>query len=349
MNQWAYATLTALAVVLTLLLIRRLLSGYLRRLARRTTNRVDDGAAELVQRTHLLVMVAVGAEVATTLWFPDTEHAQITRVFLTLALLYQLGRWVGHLLRRVAEQRTAVALAEARPADATLWEALRRTGQGVLWVLLGVLALDNLGVHVGALLTGLGIGGVAVGLAVQNILGDLFASLSILIDKPFLVGDFLVVDDLSGTVEHIGWKTTRIRAYTGEQVVLANAGLLSRRIRNLQRMTERRVVIPLTVTHACPLDRLDAVPGLARAVIEAQAGATFERAHLVRVGADGLGFEVVYATLDAGMTPHLDVQQTVLIGLLRVLASHGIQLVGRPAGDGGASEEGAAPDPSTSP
>lgn len=330
MNVWAYAAVTALAVTIALLLTRRLLTGYLRRLARHTPNHVDDGAAELVARTHPLVILAAGLRVGASVFFPGGQEDTFTRVFFTLTLLYQFGRWGGHLMRRVAAQRTATALAESRQADATLWEALRRTGQAALWLILGVLALDNLGVHVGALLTGLGIGGVAVGLAVQNILGDLFASLSILLDKPFLVGDFLTVDDVSGTVEHIGLKTTRIRAYTGEQVVLANAGLLSRRIHNLQRMTERRVLLPLTVAHTCPLDRLEAVPGLARAVIEAQAGATLERAHLVRIGADGFGFEVVYAMADPGRAEHLNVQQTVLIGLIRVFESSGIPLVGRP-------------------
>src|SRR3546814_2233093 len=125
-----------------------------------------------------------------------------------------------------------------------------------LWTMLLLLGLDNLGVDVTAMVAGLGVGGIAVALAVQNILGDLFASLSIVIDKPFVIGDFIIVDDCLGSVEHVGLKTTRIRSLGGEQLIFANSDLLKARVRNYKRMQERRIVFKFGILHETPSSKL---------------------------------------------------------------------------------------------
>jgi small-conductance mechanosensitive channel len=180
-----------------------------------------------------------------------------------------------------------------------------------LWSAVVLLALDNLGVDITALVAGLGVGGVAVALAVQNILGDLFASLAIVLDKPFVLRDFIIVGDLLGTVEHIGLKTTRVRALSGEQLIFSNADLLSSRIRNFGRMFERRVVFQIGVTYQTPRGKLEAIPGIIRDAITAQDGTRFDRSHFAAYGDFSLNFESVYYVLSPDYNRYMDIQQAI--------------------------------------
>jgi small-conductance mechanosensitive channel len=170
-------------------------------------------------------------------------------------------------------------------------------GRLVLWTAVLLLVLENLGVDVTALIAGLGVGGIAVALAVQNILGDLFASLSIVLDKPFAVGDFLIIDDFLGSVEHVGLKTTRLRSLSGEQLIFSNADLLGSRIRNYGRMFERRVVFTLGVTYQTPREKLVQIPIIIRKAIEEQEKVRFDRSHFQAYGDFSLNFETVYYVL----------------------------------------------------
>jgi small-conductance mechanosensitive channel len=213
---------------------------------------------------------------------------------------------------------------ESEGARAMTRAMLTFIGRLGLWSLVTLLILDNMGLNVTALVASLGIGGVAVALAAQNILGDLFASLSIALDKPFVLNDFIIVDDLMGTVEHVGLKTTRIRSLSGEQIVLANNDLLKSRIRNYGRMSERRAIFSIGVTYDTPADALEALPGVIRAAIEAQPGVRFDRAHFKGFGVHSLDFEAVYYVLDPGFTTYMDVQQAINLRLVRELHARGI-------------------------
>jgi small-conductance mechanosensitive channel len=201
------------------------------------------------------------------------------------------------------------------PADATTLNALGFVGRILLWSVLLLMALANLGIQIGPLLAGLGVGGIAVALALQNILGDLFASLSIVLDKPFVVGDFVVVGDLAGTVEYVGLKTTRVRSLSGEQLVFSNSDLLSSRIRNYKRMQERRIAFTVGVTYQTARERLAEIPLIAREIIEAQENARFDRAHFKAFGAFSLDFEIVYYVLDPDYNAYMNVQQAINLAL----------------------------------
>ncbi len=194
----------------------------------------------------------------------------------------------------------------------------------VIWVVALLLLLDNLGVNITTLVASLGIGGIAVALALQNILGDLFASLSIAMDKPFLVGDFIVVDDLMGTVRHIGLKTTRIKSLGGEELVFSNNDLLKSRVRNYKRMAERRVVFGFGVTYDTPPETLESLVAAVRRIIEAKDGTRFDRAHFKNFGASNLDFEAVYCILSADYNAFMDAQQRINLALLRHCNEHGI-------------------------
>jgi small-conductance mechanosensitive channel len=172
---------------------------------------------------------------------------------------------------------------------------------------------------------GLGVGGIAVALAAQNILGDLFASLSIVLDRPFVLGDFLIVDDLMGSVEEIGLKTTRVRSLSGEQLVFSNTDLLNSRIRNYGRMFERRVVFQLGVTYQTPREQLQAIPGMVRDAVEAHGDRVrFDRAHFAKYGDFALSFEIVYYVLGPDYNEYMDIQQAINLDIHQRFEDAGI-------------------------
>jgi small-conductance mechanosensitive channel len=180
-------------------------------------------------------------------------------------------------------------------------------------------------VNVTALVTGLGIGGVAIALAVQNVLSDVFAALAIVFDKPFDVGDAIAVDQVQGTVEHIGLKTTRIRSLSGEQIVISNNELLKNRIRNYKRMFERRVVFLLDVTYDTPPDTIGRIPAMVREIVNAQQPVRFDRSHFSGFTESALRVETVYFVLDPDYNRYLDIQQRINLELLRRFAAEGIR------------------------
>ncbi|HEX6158640.1 MAG TPA: mechanosensitive ion channel family protein, partial [Thermoanaerobaculia bacterium] len=195
-----------------------------------------------------------------------------------------------------------------------------------VWLIAATVALANLNVEVTPLIASLGIGGVAVALALQNILGDLFASLSIVIDKPFVPGDFIVIGSESGRVEHIGLKTTRLRSPGGEELIIGNGDLLKARVHNMKRMTERRTLLRFAVAHGTPPETLERIPLLIRAAVEKHERARFDRAHLLTLGGKGLEFEAVWWVTGPEYALAADIQQAVNLDLLRGFAAEGVEL-----------------------
>src|SRR6266516_3339699 len=168
-----------------------------------------------------------------------------------IATIVQVALWASKAIRRWLAHHVA-ARRESDASAATTVSVLGFFVQLGLWSVVMLLALENLGFNITALIAGLGIGGIAVALAAQSILGDLFASIMIALDKPFAMGDFIVLDEMMGTVEYIGLKTTRLRSLSGEQIVISNADLLKSRLRNFQRLSERRVEFNLSVPPDTP-------------------------------------------------------------------------------------------------
>ncbi len=194
----------------------------------------------------------------------------------------------------------------------------------VVWSAISLFILDGLGYNVTTLLAGLGIGGVAVAFALQAVLGDLLASFSIAIDKPFVIGDFITVDLVSGTVEHVGLKSTRVRSVSGEQVVVSNSDLLKSRVRNFQRMTERRQLFTFGVRYETPVDKVALIPGWVREIIESIEKTRFDRAHFKSFGTSSLDFEIVWWMLAAELPLAMDVQQQINLQIMARFAAEGI-------------------------
>lgn len=302
--------------------------GGLKRLARaagRTGNRWDDviGAA-LESSKKLAFLIAAVFLSAGMLDLPD-RVVSIMRSVAVVAVLIQGGLWLSAGLTAWL----AVRREESTQDEASTLMTMSVIGIAVritLWSMILLLALDNMGVDVTALVAGLGVGGIAVALAAQSILGDLFASLSIVLDKPFTLGDFLNVDGFLGSVEEIGLKTTRVRSLSGEQVVFSNTDLLNSRIRNYGRMFQRRVVLSLGVTYQTPRSELESIPGIVREAIE-QHGVKvrFDRSHMAAYGDSAIMFESVYYVLDPNYNIHMDIQQAILLALHEAFEQRGIE------------------------
>ncbi len=316
---WCAAALAALLAFAALLVVRRLL---VKRMGAPASSRPV--LATLFLRTHPLSLLAASVFLAS-LFLKLGPGGETLRRVLSAVALVQSGAWGSVLIHAVLARWS-----EKRGEPGSIPPTLAIAGvlaRIAVWTVVLLLALDNLGVRVTALLAGVGIGGIAVALALQNILGDVFASVSILLDRPFEVGDFLVTGDVLGTVERIGLKTTRIRSLSGEQVVVANADLLASRIRNYKRMSERRVVFSLGITYGTPAELVAEVPGLLRAIVDGAAPGRvrFDRAHFQKFGDFALVYEVVYYVLSADYGAYMDIQEAINLGVYRKFAERKIE------------------------
>lgn len=322
-EDWLLALLALSACLLVFRVVRRIVLSRLTRMLN-TDHIAGQFVIEVLSATRILLAAAVGLYVALQLLtLPPSAEKIANRTFVGLLLL-QAGFWASRSLEFWMRHRFAPTATEADGARTMTRSLLSFLGRAVLWSVVALLILDNMGLNVTTLVASLGIGGVAVALAVQNILGDLFASLSIAIDKPFVINDFIIVDDLMGTVEHVGLKTTRIRSLSGEQIVFSNTDLLKSRIRNYKRMNERRALFTIGVTYDTPPELLEVIPGLIRSAIESQNGVRFERAHFRGFGPSSLDFEAVYYLRDPDFQTYMDVQQAINLQLVRDFAAHKI-------------------------
>jgi small-conductance mechanosensitive channel len=323
-NDWEEISIAvgiALAVLIAIGVARRL--RVVTRIARGTGTKAGDAVVEAMNATRLWLFLPLAAFAgASTLKIP----ARLDHLLENLAMvgvLAQVAVWVNRLLAHWLAQRMAEKRA-TDPESATTVTLIGFIARAVVWTLALLLALDQLGFDVTALVAGLGIGGVAVALALQNILGDLFASAAIVLDKPFVVGDFIVVGELAGTVEKVGLKTTRVKSLSGEQLVFANAQLLGSQIRNYKRMQERRIAFGIGVTYETPLEKLRAIPGWLKAAVESQAGVRFDRAHFKEYADFSLNYEIVYYVLSADYNKYMDAQQAINLAIFEKLSAEGV-------------------------
>jgi small-conductance mechanosensitive channel len=321
---WLVAAGAFAVAFVVLFLLRRLLTRRFAGVASRTTNRFDDLALQLAHRTRIYFLLAVALILGARFIELPARINELLDKAVALIVLLQGARWatgvVAFYVGRHIEQRRGTADA------GTVWAA-RMIGFGAnvaVWAIVLVAVLDNLGFDVTTLVTGLGIGGIAVALAVQNVLGDIFAALAIVLDKPFVVGDFITVDNFSGTVEQIGLKTTRLRSLSGEQIIFANAELLKGRIRNYKRLYERRNVFALDVTSDTPREVVERIPAMLREIVEAQRPIRFDRSHFSAYADSALRFETVYYVLDPDYNRHMDIQQAIFLAVLERFEREGI-------------------------
>jgi small-conductance mechanosensitive channel len=321
---WLTALGIAIGVALALYVTKKVVTHHLRRLAERTETKLDDIAVTALDATRPLVLAIIGLYAGSrVLALPPPVQVFATRAAIVAGLI-QAAIWGNTALRAWLSEYYGNSATD--PARATSAAAVGFIARMVLWIVILLMILDNLGVNITTLVASLGIGGIAVALAVQNILGDLFASLSIVLDKPFVIGDFVIVDKYLGTIEYVGLKTTRIRSLGGEQLVFSNADLLKSRLQNMTRMERRRVVFGISVGFETPTGQLRTIPPMLTELVKSQQPVTFDRAHFSGIGPSSYNFEVVYWVETPDYIRFMDIQQEIYLQLLDRLAAQGIEL-----------------------
>ncbi len=326
-HDWTVAAGSALVAIAAVLVLRSVVVQRLSALAARTETLVDDALVELarsVRRTFVVVIVLCVAG----LWldFSPRVHDLLRAAAIVVAVLQGarsgtrlVSWWLEHYSQRHGD------------LDRTTLTALGIAAKVVVWVTLLLIGAENLGFETKGLLTGLGIGGIALALALQNIFADLFAALSIVLDKPFIVGDTIGVDDFEGAVEHIGLKSTRVTSINGEQVVFANTDLLKSRVRNLSRRQGRRLVFTVSIDPATKSGPLAQVPQIMADVVGAEPRAALRRCHLVGAGVRGFDIETAILIPHPEYNQALDVRQAILLEFYSRLEREDIALA-RPPG-----------------
>jgi small-conductance mechanosensitive channel len=314
--------------VLLLRLFKRLFINRLRALAAKTEGKADDFIIDGIDRFGLPVI-----QFSVIYWclnFLDlsTRAENIIKIATTVVVTYFILRFLSSVILLVLQSH--IRKQEHGEEKMKQLGGLMLVINIVIWVLGIIFVLDNLGQDVNALVAGLGIGGIAIALAAQNILGDLFNYFVIYFDRPFEVGDFIVVDDKSGTVEYLGIKTTRIRSISGEQIIIGNSNLTGSRIHNFKRLINRRIVFTINVDHRTPLEKMKLIPGLLKSIVEQQKPVLFDRAHFANYGDWSLKYEVVYFVLDGDFNTYMDIHQNINFRIKEVFEEKGIFIVSTP-------------------
>jgi small-conductance mechanosensitive channel len=322
---WGLAFAILTSIWLGLVTLRFAMNWALHAVVARTSPpQYLETAEKLLAATWIVLLLPIGLYTAASAIDLPPKLDRVVDAIVVVALMLQVALWINCLfatwIARLIEKRRSID-SEA----VTILGLLGFAARVVVWTFTTLLILHHLNFNITALVAGLGVGGVAIALAVQNILGDLFASLSIVLDKPFVIGDFIVIGDCMGTVEHIGLKTTRLRSLGGELIVFSNADLLKSRIRNYKRMYERRVIFAINVKYKTPETKLNGVPQILREAVEAQKQVRFDRSHFKEFGEYSLIFEIVYYVLNPDFNIYMDIQQAINMFIYKRFAREKIE------------------------
>lgn len=319
--------LIALAVftggVIFIKLVRKGVVRYLRAWTEKSEGKIDDFFVSVLEQ-NLLPIFNLGVFYMAMRFLTLAPGAvKILNIAYGVAITYFIVRILLRLLRHGLENYADKQ--EDPDAKKRELRGISSIIKLVIWLLAVVFLLSNLGYNVTGIVAGLGIGGIAIALAAQAILGDLFSYFVILFDKPFEVGDFITVDDKKGNVEKVGLKTTRIRSLSGELIVVSNTNITSARLHNYKKLERRRISFALTVTYETPVETLERIPGMIKDIISNREQITFDRAHLMAFANSSLNFEVVYFVDNPDYLLHMDQQQSIYLDILKKFEIEGIE------------------------
>jgi small-conductance mechanosensitive channel len=319
---WLLAAAIGVAIFLALMLLRRVAVRRLRVYAASESHPGLRLLARVASRTLITPLLAISLVLGARYLDLSPRIERVTGDVLELLIALQIGLWFAAAVSFYMEEKQA----RSAGTGAITINILNFGLKFLIWTIVLLFALSNLGVNISAALTSLGIAGVAVAFALQNLLGDLLASISIALDQPFAIGDTLTIDTLTGTVEQVGIRSTRLRSVTGEQIVIANSDVVKSRLRNWSRVRERRKIFSFRVAYDTPLAKLATIPAMVRGVIESRERARFERCQLRNLGDYALEFEVAMVSEDPGLLPLAELEQAVNVGILRGLAEQNIEM-----------------------
>lgn len=324
--EWLIALVILVITYFGIQFAKRIALNRIERFSERTASQWNGFALTEVSRIRTYFILALSIYLASLALPLDKGPSELIRLMAEVTMLLQIAVWGTALINFLINDR-ARSRVNYDPSTATTMGALSLITRVALWTIILLIMLENIpGIQITSLIASLGVTGVAVALAVQRILGDLFASLSIALDKPFVLGDFIIIDQYQGTVENIGLKSTRLRSLEGEQLIFSNSDLLNSRIHNYKRMARRRVQFPLRISLKTPTEKLGEIPGIVEGSISSLDGLSFERAHFKQFGPSAYEFEVVYFVESPSYSAYMDKQQAVNLRLLQCFEESGIVL-----------------------
>lgn len=312
------------AIMAALYVVRWALARALERLPRRDEVSMSAVAIRIVHRFRSYFITAIALRITDAIIPLPQPVEDFIAVFLVLTFVLQMAEWIQEAavsaVKRNVRRSTSDASTLVSAVNIIKWFI-----SVLIWAVATLLILDNVNVDVNALIAGLGIGGIAIGLAAQGIFRDLFSSLSIIFDKPFQVGDTIRYADTWGTVEDIGLKTTRIRARHGEQIIISNTNLLEYEIHNMRRMARRRIETKFGVIYQTPPDLAERIPGIVAETVKGVQGAEFDRCGMGGYGASSLDYDLVFFALNPDFNRAMALKSRVLLALFRRFQDEGIE------------------------
>ncbi|MBX2897431.1 MAG: mechanosensitive ion channel family protein [Cyclobacteriaceae bacterium] len=304
-------------------LIRNRILMLLKKWSEKTETKLDDYIVKGIEKFGLPVLnILVLYSALHYLTFSE-KITKIINNTLGVVITFYIIRMFSAFVRLLLE--SFISKQEGGQEKVKQLNGIMLLVNAVIWAVGLLFLFDNLGYDITAVVAGLGIGGIAIALAAQNILGDLFNYFVIFFDRPFEVGDFITVDDKRGTVEHIGIKTTRLLSVSGEQLAFANSDLTKSRIHNFKRMNRRRIIFTIGVVYNTPPEKLEKIPALLRTIIVDHERATFDRAHFAKFGAYSLDFEVVYFVESSEYVQYMNIQEGINLKIFKTFAQEGIE------------------------
>ncbi|HEU4470754.1 MAG TPA: mechanosensitive ion channel domain-containing protein [Flavisolibacter sp.] len=321
-RDWVIALGIIFAAVAALRFIQAVVISRIKKLTKATKTSLDDFIISVIQSSVMPLLYILAFYFGLNYLALPAKMLPILRaammVVITFFILKILTSFVSYAFRQAMKRHEGNGQREKQAKGILLIVQILLWGVGLLFL------VDNLGYDITTLVAGLGIGGIAIALAAQTILGDLFSYLVIFFDKPFEIGDFIIVDEKMGTVEYIGIKTTHLRTLNGEQLIFSNTDLTNSRVHNYKRMQERRIVFSFGVVYDTPKEKLSLIPGWVRKIIESKEGTRFDRAHFLSFGDFSLNYEVVYYVLSPDFNTYMDIQQHINLDVLALFESEEI-------------------------
>lgn len=322
LKDWGIALALFAGIYILVRIFKYIVIRHFTRLSLKTETTFDDFIVELLKKSVVPVLYFSGGYFAfRSLTFPDKVHDAL-KVALMFVFTFYVLRTITSTIKYFVY--TAIDKYDDSELKKKQAKGILIIINAVVWMLGIVFLLDNMGKDVTTIITGLGIGGIAIALAAQTILGDLFSYFVIFFDRPFEIGDYIVVDDKSGTVEYVGIKTTRIRTLTGDLLVCSNTDLTNARVHNFKKMERRRVLFTLGVLYESTPEMLEKIPTIIKESIDELEGITFDRSHFSNYGAFSLDFETVYYVEQSDYAFHMQRKQELFLAIFRKFNKEGI-------------------------
>jgi small-conductance mechanosensitive channel len=313
-----------LLVFLFLKFFKLVVIKRLHKLAEKTSNDLDDALIKAIDSIGFIFYFIVSVFFAAKFIYTSGLASRIISYSTLFIVIYQGIKLVQNLIDYGVEALNK-KMGDKKGFDSSLSNLLGKVIKVVIWAGAILIVLQNFGINVSAIVAGLGIGGLAIAFAIQNILGDIFASFSIYFDKPFQVGDFIMFEDKSGTVKKVGIRSTRIETLQGEELIVSNTNLINSQIHNFKKLKKRRVVLNLSVTYETSNDKLKMIPGLIKTIIDKAKDIEFDRSNFSKFEDSGLSFETIYYIGSQDYYMFMDKQQEVNFAIKEVFEKEGIE------------------------